>query len=56
MTGETLLRWARREAMAWFDTRHDTNRESLDEFVARVYLQGQIDALKDEIIRKGGTV
>lgn len=56
MTGERLLRWAQSEAMAWFDTRHEAKRETLAEFVARIYLQGQIDALKEEIERKGGTV
>lgn len=55
MSGAELLRWARVEAMAWFDKRHDVNREGLEEVIARAYLRGAIDALKVEIIRKGGT-
>lgn len=51
MTGAELLRWARVEAMAWFDKRHDSNREGLEEVIARAYLTGAIDALKEETAR-----
>jgi len=51
MTSAELLRWARGEAMSWFDKRHDPKREGLEEVIARAYLMGQIDALKEETER-----
>lgn len=54
MHGAVLLRWTRGVYMEWWDTRHDTPRESADEMLARVYLQGGIDALREEIERKQG--
>ena len=53
--GAALLRWTRGVYMAWWDTRHDSPREPADEMLARVYLQGAIDALRDEITRKEGS-
>lgn len=47
MTRAELLRWAQAEAGAWLEKRHDLERETLADFVARIYLQGQIDALKE---------
>jgi len=51
MTGAELLTWARREAMAWFDKRHDPTREGLEVVIARAYLIGANDALKEEVER-----
>lgn len=51
MKGAELVAWARREAMAWFDKRHDANREGLEVVIARAYLTGAIDALKEETER-----
>lgn len=52
MHGADLLRWTRGVYMAWWETRHDSPREPADEMLARVYLQGGIDALRDEVQRK----
>lgn len=52
MHGATLLGWTRSVYMEWWDTRHDVPREPPDEMLARVYLQGAIDALRDEVERK----
>lgn len=51
MTGGELLRWARMEAGAWFEARHSPQREGLEEVIARAYLKGAIDALKEETAR-----
>ncbi len=51
MTGAELLRWARGQAGAWFEARHNPTRESLEEVIARAYLTGAIDALKEETAR-----
>lgn len=55
MRGEQLLRWARGVYGQWFDKRHGP-RELPEELLANVYLQGAIDALKEEterLIQKG---
>jgi len=54
MRGAGLLRWARGVYMEWWSKRHDANREPPDEMLARVYLQGAIDALREEIESKQG--
>lgn len=53
--GDVLLRWARGIYGQWFDQRHGP-RELPEELLARVYLQGAIDAVKEEterLIQKG---
>lgn len=49
--GDDLLQWARAEYMAWWEKRHDPKREPADALLARMYLQGAVDAVAEEVAR-----